>query len=203
MAVAGNKVLSWINKPSIRMFVEKNSNCYIEHVKEQLEDSNEEESIIIRTKIVNKGNTIAKNAVVLVEEVYKENGEGVFKKYKEFVPHNIHFSNTGHNINDHCSDLIPNLSYYIHVAKIQKISTKSLNENDGYNKQNYKLYLLIDESISKKELGSGTFIVPIKIYSETLKEPIIFYLRIHWSSVSLNPNEVTLKLEDKQSIKFQ
>ena len=198
MAIWGSRLILYFIRPKIKLTINTQSSCCIEKTTFNSEDSAEEESVIIRIKIINNGNTSAENASLLVENVLKENEDGEYGLYKEFATQRLAFDHD----NSYKIDIIPELTYYVNVAIIRKLNAIISADEKSNSKQNYKLYLLTnnkEKDLEKSQLGKGTFIIPLKLYSDSLRKPVIEYLRMHWDSDTLNTKNLSCKIVPQRS----
>lgn len=182
LAIWGRTVRSWIYKPSLSLEIDAKDDCCVDLVETQSNDSSIDSELQIRVKLSNEGNETAVDTIAIVEDVYKQDGDGKFLRYKKFIPHQLMYHQTGKTK----LHIIPKLSYYIEVAKVKCWQSNTMSKDSGVTKNNYKLYLQIDEKrVHKTELGVGTFIVPIKTYYRCAKKPTITYVWLHWNSDDL------------------
>ena len=77
------------------------------------------------------------------------------------------------------SSIAPHLQYYFDVASIHQYDSMATEEQQGKQKQFYKLYLLGEGD--NLQLGKGSFIVPLKFYSSRINVKIA-YLKMFWDS---------------------
>ncbi len=177
LAIWGRSIKTLFYKPKLSFSINTTNDSCVECVEAQSNDSNVEKELQVRLKLINKGNETAMDTISVVEEVYKQGGDGKFFRYKEYMPYSLVF----HQSRKSKQHIIPKLSYYIEIAKVKCWQSNTMLREPGTNKSNHKLYLKIDEErISLVELGSGTFIVPIKTYYRCAKSPIITYVWLFW-----------------------
>lgn len=170
----------WYNRPKIEITCKDNNQCMVEN-KAGTESSDSSNEIRIRVKLENKGNYIANHAAMFVDTVYKmREKEGSFVKI-EFTPKQLKdFRNTKP------SSIAPHLFYYFDVASIHQYDSMATEDQQGKQKQFYKLYLLGEGD--NTELGRGTFIVPLKFYSSRINVKIA-YLKLYWDSNDYSTNK--------------
>lgn len=186
LAIWGRSIKWLFYKAKLSFEISQENECCVDMVEVETNDSNTETELQIRIKLVNKGNEVAIDTISVIDEVYKQNGDGRFSKYRDFLQFQLMYYQTG-KIK---TNIVPQLSYYIDIAKVMRLQTNAMSEERATSKQNHKLYLQGFDKIpiSRKELGKGTFIVPIKTYFKCATEPVITYVWLHWDEDCLVGN---------------
>ena len=190
LAIWGKSFRKYFYKPKLSLMIDESSDCCVEIKKERENESNEEQTLQVRGQIINNGNETAWDAMAIVEEVYKQMGDGSFSKCRQFMPSQLIFCSNKKNK----QHITPNLSDYIEIAKVKQWQPNMTSTSQSSNKQNYKLYLQIDGPLSTIELGKGKFIVPLKIFYKGAKSPIVSYIWLHWDCDGLSKKELTARI---------
>lgn len=162
-----------VNRPKINMTYKDNKQCRVEIDSPDSSDSSKQQRI--RIKLENKGNYIATHAALYVDSFFKKRDDG------SFVQNDITPKQLKDYRNTKPSSIAPHLQYYFEVASINKFESMTTQEENGTTKQFYKLYLLGEGDYT--ELGTGTFIIPLKFYSSRI-DVKVEYLKIYWGSNS-------------------
>lgn len=165
-------IISWINRPKIKIAY-INESPYYEEKKDDSSSSSSSKRLVLRVCITNSGKFTAEHAVLNVDEYYFKRADSKFVK-KSFTPRQFRDCNSAK-----LSVIAPSLKYYIDIATIQKFQDIIAEGDKGSIKQMYKLYLLGEGKLEK--LGRGTFIIPLKFYSSRT-DMIVEYLYIYWDS---------------------
>lgn len=156
----------------------------IEEIKEKEASTSKTQYQEIRVKINNLGKTSAKSCKVLTDAIYKQRaGSEDMYKLKSIIPTEFYWS-TG----DKKLDLLPDIPYYISIARIAESSEQiNFDQSKGEtinSKPNYELFITIEERAQKGRytpVGKGKLIFPIIIYAENLSNPIKKYIEIYWN----------------------
>ena len=173
IAVFQKRLRDWYNRPKIEITCKHNKQCMVE-VKSGTESSDSGSEIRIRVKLENKGNYIASHAALFVDTIYKKREKEETYVKSEFTPKQIKdFRNTKP------SSIAPHLQYYFDVASVHQYDSMATEDQQGKQKQFYKLYLLGEGD--NQELGKGSFIIPLKFYSSRISVKIA-YLKLFWDS---------------------
>ena len=198
LAIWGKSFRKYFYKPELSLIIDESSDCCVEINKERENESNEEQTLQVRGRVINNGNETAWDAMSIVEEVYKLMGDGTFSLYRQFMPSQLIFCSNKKNK----QHIIPSLSDYIEIAKVKQWQPHMTSTGQTSNKQNYKLYLQIDGPLSTIELGKGTFIVPLKIFYKGAKSPIVNYIWLHWNCDGLTKKELTARIVSTNDFKM-
>ena len=173
VALFQKRFRDWYNRPKIEISCKYNNQCMVE-VNSGTESSDAGSEIRIRVKLENKGNYIANHAAMFIDTVYKKRDKEESYVKSEFTPKQIKdFRNTKP------SSIAPHLQYYFDVASIHQYDSMATEDEQGKQKQFYKLYLLGEGD--NLELGKGSFIIPLKFYSSRINVKIA-YLKLFWDS---------------------
>lgn len=185
-AIWGRSIKRIFYKAELSLEINQDDNCCVDMIEVESNESNTERELQIRIKLINKGNETALDTISFVDEVYKQDGDGKFSQYRNYLPFQLMYYQTG-KTKDH---VIPHLSYYIEIAKVMCLQVNAMSEDSATSKQNHKLYLQAFDKIpfSRKELGKGTFIVPVKTYFKCAKEPVVTYIWLYWDGDNLTGN---------------
>jgi len=165
LALFQRSIRNWWNRPKIKISYQHKEPFYI--IPESNQSSDDSKQIQINVQIINNGKFNATYSALYVDCYYEKKENDTKFCSKAFMP--LQLKDT-HNT----TTIIPHLSYYFPVAKVQK-QDKFVSEADkGSERQFYKLS--IGEGKNAILLGKGTFIVPLKFYASNVHE--ISYLQI-------------------------
>jgi len=180
VALFQKRLRDWYNQPKIEITCKDNNQCKVE-LNSGTESSDSSKEIRIRVKLENKGNYIANHAAMFVDTVYKKREKEETYVKSEFTPKQIKdFRNTKP------SSIAPHLQYYFDVASVHQYDSMATEDQQGRQKQFYKLYLLGEGD--NMELGKGSFIIPLKFYSSRINVKIV-YLKLFWDSDDYTTNK--------------
>lgn len=161
----------WLKRPRLRIIC-SNKTPLVEKLVLNTESSSNAEELRIRIKVINEGKDTADHCLVNIDCYFEKRAKDDLYCKKEFTPILIKdYRNTS------SSYISPNLTYYLDIASIRKTDEMAGANDDAKYRQFYKLFLLGDRAPIK--LGTGTFIIPIKISAPKIK-PYIGYLKIYW-----------------------
>lgn len=171
VALFQKPIRDYRNRPKISITYLNNEQCrYINT--NSTDSSNKNNELIVRVKLVNSGKYIANHAVLCVDSYYK------LRNQEEYVSHDITPLIIRDMSNNKPSSIVPELAYYYNIALIHLYDEMSAENDKAKSKQFYKLYLMGDDN--QKELGKGTFIIPLKFYSSRITMETS-YLKVIWN----------------------
>lgn len=194
LAIFGHNLRMWLFQPKIKVYLDKEIPFLelIEEFKEKETSSSKTQYQEIRVKITNSGKTSTKSCRVLTDVIYKQRaGSEDMYKLKSIIPTEFYWSS-----GDNKLDLLPNIPYYISIARIAESSEQiNFDQSKGElvnTKPNYELFLTIEERAQKGKyipVGKGKLIFPIIVYAENLSNPIKKYIEIFWDADT--PNDIS------------
>lgn len=189
LAIYGDRILRKLFKPKFNLEISAES-PFVETIQSQnASDAEIKRHTRLSLKATNIGDTTAKNCQGIIETIFcKRSQNETFYKFKTFIP-------TRFTWNDEKQSTIitPEIPFYLEVARIQQVEnlvSDSENENQtGKQKNSYELYLSIEEPNEKgkyMKLGKGTFIIPLLIYTDNLRQSEKAFIEIYWNGNDLN-----------------
>lgn len=172
IALFWKSIRQWWNKPRIEVSCKKSNPC-VEEIMEDNQSSSGTKEIRLRVKLINSGNYIANNCLMIVDSYYYRRGDDVFVK-KEFTPKQIRDYR-----NANISFVAPHLNYFYDIISIHQFDYLREATESGHSRQFFKPSIIGDgRSI---DLSKGTFIIPLKFYSSKLPT-VVTYLKLFWNS---------------------
>lgn len=189
LAIYGDRILRKLFKPKFKIEISEET-PFVETIQTQSSTSAEiKKHTRISLKVTNSGDTTAKNCQGIIESVFaKRNRNETFYKDKTFIP-------TRFTWNDDTQSTIitPDIPFYLEIGRIQQAENLiSASEKEDIKEKvnlDYELYLSIDEPNQKGQymkLGKGTFILPLLIYTDNLRQSEKAYIEIYWNGKDLN-----------------
>ena len=165
-------LLSWWNRPKIKIQY-KDTPPFRDEIEDSSSSSTPTKRMVIRVCVTNSGKYTVEHAVLNIDEYYAKRKDGKYVQ-KLFTPRQFKDCN-----NAKFNVVAPQLKYYLDIALIQKFQDIISDGESGQRKQNYKLYLLGEGKT--EQLGTGTFVVPLKFYSSRTDSKVV-YLSLFWES---------------------
>lgn len=159
-------------RPKFTFSSGKKDNC-VEEVITQLDTSEHEKMVKIRLRITNTGRGVARSVSFYVDSYKQKRGD------ESFVQQNFLPTKLKNHRGEFIQSIVPQLNYFVDVACVRKSDEMSVENGNGKAKQFYKLYIPTEPE-GFRELGVGTFVIPVKCYSENVSGVSIAYLKILW-----------------------
>lgn len=187
LAIFGPSVKKWFYKPKLIFFI-KSDDPYVSANEEKEIFSDEvTKSLKISIQTKNIGNITALNTQMYTSKIFKIRQEN--KSYyldREIIPSNYYWSD-----DETTKSLTPLMSHYVEIARIQKHIEYSIDEESKKKKENSKHLLFLkvpnpNEADTYIQLGKGTFLIPIKAYSDNLNKEYEFYVELFWNGNDLS-----------------
>lgn len=188
LAIFGARIINLIFKPNL-MFEISGKKPFIETIQERQDMfGSQNRHIRISSKVSNKGNTTAKNSQAIVEKVFsKRKANDTFYLDQEFIPTRFEWNNE-----EESSIVTPQIPSFVRIARIEEetvLTSNESSESDNNAKNEFELYLEIqdpNESGSYLKLGKGTFIIPIVLYCDNLRNTTKVFIEIYWNGSQIN-----------------
>lgn len=189
LAIYGDRILRKLFKPKFKIEISSES-PFVETIQTQNSFSADIKKYTrISLKVTNSGETTAKNCQGIIETIFcKRTRNETFYKFKTFIPTRFIW-----NDDKESTFITPEIPYYLEIGRIQQvdnlISESEDEHQNGKQNQNYDLYLSIEEPNEKgkyMKLGKGTFIIPLLLYTDNLRQSEKAYVEIYWNGKDLN-----------------
>lgn len=180
VALFSRIIRKWWNRPKIFLYAPDRKPCVDIRKRETL-SSDEGKEIIFRVNVKNTGRNNARNALLVVDTIYKSRpGDTQFLK-EDISPIQLRDSfNMTPNI------IASKLDYYYNLASVHRFDEMVSEQDKASSKVFYKLYL--QGGKQTMVLGTGTFIIPIKVYSSDINVAT-FYVELTWKSDVFSENK--------------
>lgn len=186
IALFGQTINRWFYKSKLNFEIKNMEPYVIQCNVPELFSDETSKSIAINLRIKNTGNLSAINTQLYTEKIFKVRMENnTYFLDKEIIPVNYLWKNESEH-----KSLTPLMSHYVEIAKIQQQVeyTKDEETNQELRSTNDILYLSIaDPTISGEfiKLGKGTYLIPIKAYTDSTEKEIEIYIEIFWNANDL------------------
>jgi hypothetical protein len=187
VAVFAQTIKTWFYKTKLNFYIDSKDPYVIEMVEIEMHSSEPKKSISINLKIINNGNINATSTQLYIEKIFRIRQENqTYRLEKEFIPINFLWNN-----DSELKSLTPLMSHYIEIARIQRQVEYSIDQitKKGTINSRDELFLSVTDPYRSGELfylGKGTFILPIKAYSENMKIEKEIYLEIFWNGHTID-----------------
>lgn len=172
VALFCKSIRQWYNRPKIEITCKKSNPC-VEVSETSSQSSSGNKEIRLRVKLINTGNYIANNCLLVIDSYYSLRPDGVYA-IKEFTPKQMRDYR-----NANLSFIAPHLNYYYDIISIRQFDDLRGADDAGHARQFYKPSILGEGR--PIDLSKGTFIIPIKFYSSKLAT-VITYLKLFWDN---------------------
>lgn len=190
LAIFGEKIKTRLFRPKLKISISKKQPFTetVQHKKSHIQSSSYlEKYTLIRFKVENISSIPIRNCQGLVQEIWRKHKDNNnYFNFKPIAPTSLLWCNGNKEYT------IPvNIPSYLELSRLKKteIITPNL-ESDSKKeiKTHSLLYLSIQETGKKGvyiTLGKGTFIIPVIIIGDNIKEKKPYYFEVFW-----NGNEV-------------
>ena len=191
VALFWSQITTWFRRPKILMTTSKDCR-QCKEVMPSKTASNGPEEIRIRIKLINNGESTAKDVSIYVDSYYKVRRDGELLEIQSTPLILQDYSSTKINA------VLPHLNYYVDVISIRRLDEMSGANETARTGQLYKASI-VGEAI--KYIGRGHFIVPIKFYASNVKSKIV-YMKILWDSDTFSEDSSVLDYKIVSSKEF-
>lgn len=186
LAIFGQTVKTWFYKSSLNFEIDNREPFVIECNTKDFFTDDVSKSIAINLRIKNIGNISAINTQLYTEKIFRVRQENqTYYLDKEIIPANYLWKNE-----TELKSLTPLMSYYVEISKIQQqveYTKDEVTKKEVKNSRDLLFLSIPDPSTSGEfiKLGKGTFLIPIKAYSDSMEKEREIYIEIFWNANDL------------------
>ncbi len=208
LAIFGEKIKTRLFRPKLKITISKKSPYteIVQHIKSDKQSASyTEKYTLIRCKIESLSAAPIKNCQGIVQEIWcKHKDNDKFYNFKQLAPTTLLWSN------ENKEHTIPaNIPSFLEISRIKKTEISTNNSQNDFQQKKMTqslLYLSIQETGKKGiyiKLGKGTFIIPVIIIGDNIKEKKPYFFEILWNGNNvdqLDDEHCYITLLDKKSI---
>ena len=186
LAIFGPTVKKWFYKVKLTFHIDSKEPFVIECNSTEMFSSDINKSLNINIQIKNTGNITAINTQLYVEKIFRIRQENqTYYLDKEIIPSNFYWKD-----DSEIKSLTPLMSHYLEIAKIESQVEYAVDEETKSETKKTRdlLFLSVPDSTNSGQfikLGKGTYIIPVKAYSDNLSKEIEFYIELFWNANDL------------------
>ncbi len=186
LAIFGPTVKKWFYKSNLDFEIKSKDPFVIKCSETEIFSSETNESLAINLKIKNTGNISSLNTQLYTEKIFRVRQENqTYYLDREIIPANYIWKNESE-----IKSLTPLMSHYVEIAKIQQqteYTTDEATKKEIKHSRDLLFLSVADPTLSGEfiKLGKGTYLIPIKAYSDNMKKEKEVYIEIFWNANDL------------------
>jgi len=201
LAIFGQRIRNWIVRPRLALAVGETSPFIEKYEEEDASVAGAKRLVYqIRIEVRNTGREVARNCIVLCNNVNKERAGGAgYFPLRKFVPKQFVWTSKELRV-----DVAPQIPSYVNVAEISE-ATASVAGGGGVGPGTPSecLQILIEaEGVKGRffRVENGKFLIPVVFYADNLPRALKSYLEICWRGAKVedfSPANFQIRLLDR------